>query len=95
MGMDNARLAKVLVGLAIERALFKEGNPAFEKVEDMLRSKFQCGLMDSYEHPEYLREVLSEIFGKSYTEITNSIVTFLGDFGDENQIEGFLAEINK
>lgn len=93
MDAGSAQSVKALVGLAIERALFKKGKSAFDKVEDLLQKKYQCSIMDSYEHPIYLKKVLEEAFGISHMEVTNIIVKFLEDFGEEASIEGFLKKM--
>lgn len=92
--MDNDyRMEKVLVGLAIERTLFQIGKPVFDKVESQLREKYQCSIIDSYDHPQYLSEILREVCGKSHSDIIKSIEEFLEEFIHDRPIETFIEKI--
>ena len=71
---------KVLVGLAIEKTLLEINRAYLHKFEDMIYERHKCSISDCYEHPEYLSEVLREIFGNSYKEVIRSIERYLDEF---------------
>ncbi|MGI0101840.1 MAG: hypothetical protein ACREA7_04500 [Nitrosotalea sp.] len=86
---------KVLVSLAIENTLLQISKPVFDKVENQFREKYQCSILDCYDHPQYLNEVLREVFGKSYSDITKSIEEFLKEFRYEPSIETFIEKMKQ
>ena len=83
------------MGLVIEQTLLHIGKPAYDKVEAMLYKKYNSTIADSCDNPQYLCEILKEVFGKSYLEIINSIETRLTDFRHEPIIEEFVEKISK
>jgi hypothetical protein len=93
--VSNHRIEKGLVGLAIEHTLLQMGKPIFDKVENQFRAKYQCSIIDCYDHPQYLNEVLREVFGKSHPDITRSIEEFLKEFRYEYPIEMFIEKIKQ
>jgi len=84
---------KTLVTLAIEKTLLEINKIYLEKFESMIYEKHRCPISDCYEHPEYLNEVLKEIFGNSYREIIASIEKYLNEFAYQYPIEQFLQKI--
>jgi len=72
-----------------------EINKAYlDKFESMIYEKHHCAISDCYEHPEYLTEILKEIFGNSYKEVIASIEKYLNEFSYQQTIEQFLHKIN-
>ncbi len=71
------------------------GKPTYNKVESLLYKKYNSTIADSCDNPQYLCEILKEVFGKSYLEIISSIETRLTDFRHEPIIEEFVAKISK
>ena len=88
---DQAR--KMLVGLAIEKTLLEINKTYLDKFESIIFEKYHCSIPDCYEHPEYLNEVLKEIFGNSYKEVTASIEKYLDEFSYLYPIEYFIRKI--
>src|SRR5712692_154227 len=87
-GFDKVR--KGLVSVAIEKALLDIGNGPYDKVVDELYKRYHCYLTDCYDHPEYLLQILKELFGKSYKVIVYSIQNILNEFSGQEQIARFL-----
>jgi hypothetical protein len=92
--VGNYGMEKALVGLAIEHTLLQIGKPIFDKVENQFREKYQCSIIDCYDHPEYLNEILREVFGKSHSDIIKAIEEFLKEFRQE-PIEIFIEKIKQ
>jgi len=93
--VNNHGMEKVLVGLAIEHTLLQIGKPVFDKVESQFRKKYQCSIIDCYDNPQYLNEVLRGVFGESYSDITRDIEEFLKEFRYEYPIEMFIKKIKQ
>ena len=65
---------KDLIHVIIETSLLKIGVEALEEVSSTLQEKYDCFLGDCLHHPEYLKEVLEDIYGNSHYEIVNAII---------------------
>lgn len=85
---ENVR--KALISFVVERVLLDVGKLALDDVGDRLYKKHQCYFSDCYEHPEYLKEILYEIFGDGCHSITAKIQKRLADLQEEKPIAGFL-----
>ncbi|MDE1765162.1 MAG: hypothetical protein KGI27_02690 [Thaumarchaeota archaeon] len=95
MNRNHGRAESILVGLAVEQALLHIGKPVFDKVETLLHERYNCTISDSYDSPQFLREILKEVFGKSYyLEAVGSIEDFLREFRYNKSIEQFIEKIN-
>ena len=90
---SQEQIGKALITLAAQKALFDIGKPTYDKVVQMLYTKYYCYLPDCYEHPEYLSKVLKALFGRSGDVIAESIRTQLQDFMYKKPIANFLQVI--
>ncbi len=79
--------------IAIAKALERIGKPVLEQVSSNLYSKYQCFLIDCYDNPEYLADVLKELFGKSYENIIETIEGIVKDYEPKEPLGEFLATI--
>src|SRR6267143_6866655 len=95
MDKDYSIIRKSLVSLAIEQTLIEIGGHTLETVTRRLFEKYHCYLPDCYETPEYLKEILKELFEDSYSEIIGSIKTRLDEFSSEVHIAEFLLQLTK
>lgn len=82
-----------LIEKSIEKALLKMGTSTLHEVMDELYNKHRCHLSDCYEHPEYLKSVLHDLFGSAHTVIVKSIKKDLEEFVYDKPIEKFLEII--
>ena len=83
-------IRKALVALAIERTLLEMGDPVLEEVSRRLVKEYKCYIPDCHEHPEYLKKVLKDLYGASYTTILESIRGKLDEFIHKKSIAEFL-----
>jgi hypothetical protein len=67
----------------------------YDKVIDDLYKKYHCYLSDCYEHPEYLREILKELYGNTHDIVVEKIKKQLGEFSYQKTIERFLKIISQ
>ena len=91
---NNNQVKKALVSLAIETTLFDIGRPTYDEVSHKLFKDYNCYLPDCYEHPEYLKIILKDLYGKSSTVIIESIKKHLEEFEAQKGIENFILGIS-
>lgn len=89
--LDDA-LKKILVNLAIEKALFQTGNAIlFTDVNKTLLTEYRTNLADCMLHPKYLRKTLEQLVDtKTRTTIISSIKNILGEFTYYKPVKVFL-----
>jgi hypothetical protein len=93
MDASDTQIKKALVAFAIEKALLDMGEPVFQKVTKVLKDDYNCYIPDCYEHPEYLKKILADLYGNAYSAIINSIKNSLRDFSNQGQIQKFVLAI--
>lgn len=89
---DTAK--KALIATVIEEKLLDISRPLYETVVTILKKQYGCYLPDCYEHPEYLAEILKELYGSSYPKIAKSINEELAEFSYCRTITRFLEVTN-
>src|SRR5689334_19401775 len=92
---NNEETKKALVTLSIEKALLDVGKPTYDKVLEILNTEYHCYLPDCYDHPEYLDEILKEVYGNAGNAIVESITRQLEEFNYHGPIKKFLKVICK
>jgi hypothetical protein len=91
--MKDARRA--LVVLAIEDTLLKVGQITYYEVLDKLYDNYDCYVSDCYDHPEYLSQVLKELYGDGRLPIIESIKQYLAEVNTQEDIEKFIIKISE
>lgn len=94
MDVADTQIKKALVTFAIEKALLDMGEPVFQKVVKTLKDDYHCYIPDCYDHPEYLKRILSDLYGNAHEAIINSIKSSLQDFSHQSQIQKFVAALD-
>jgi len=92
---DNYAIKQAQVTSAVEKALVGIGFPVYENVVQRLYENHRCQLYDCYEHPEYLHEVIKEMFGDNHKDLVESIKTQLKENVEQKEIRDFLTAISK
>ena len=95
MDATNDQIKKALVTISIEHALLEMGTPVLDEVTRALYDNYKCYVPDCFDHPEYLKEVLKELYGNSYSNIVKSIHKHLDEFIVQEPIEEFLKAISE
>lgn len=85
---------KALVTLSIEQNLLSIGKPTYDEVVERLQKKYHCYLPSCYDHPEYLRDVLYELFGNSGSHMAESITKQIDEFKETKKIGNFIYVLN-
>jgi hypothetical protein len=93
--LDNMEdVKRALVTLSIEKALLDVGKSTYDKVVDILNNEYHCYLPDCYAHPEYLNEILKQLYGNAGNAIVGLITSQLEEFSYHKPIERFLKVIS-
>ena len=95
MDATDSHIRKALATLSIERALLEIGKPVFDEVSHALYNDYECFIPDCFDHPEYLRKVLKDLFGSAHSNIVQSIHENLREFATQQPIQEFLKAINE
>lgn len=85
---DNDLRAAVV--LSIEIVLMRKGGPQYHQVLARLERDYECKIFDCYEHPEYLRAVLREVYSNDYQMIVNDLIIELDEMATQKEIAEFL-----
>ncbi len=95
MVATNNEIKKALVSTSIEKVLLDIGKPILEEVTGRLYKNYNCYLPDCYEHPEYLKIILQDLFGNVHLHIIKLINKELEEFSNQKPIEEFLCVIRE
>lgn len=91
----DSQIKKALVTICVEEALLQIGKPVLNEVERALYSEFECFLPDCLDHPEYLKQVLENLYGQASLNIIKSIHKHLDEYSSPEPIQQFLTVISK
>ena len=89
--LDPPDTMKALTAIVIGKTLLEIGEPVYDKVAHRLYEKYHCYIPDCFEKPEYLKEVLKELYGASHKVIVYSIEEQLSEFVYKKKMETFLT----
>ena len=92
---DSSEVRKALIHWVIEDTLFEISDTTVEEVGNRLYERYQCYFSDCLKHPDYLRDILKEIFGNASTQIICTINEKLKEFSDNKEISNFLVQISE
>ncbi len=87
-------MQKTIVTLTIKNTLLELGTEEFDKVMTMLKKDFNCTLVDCYDHPEYLKQVLRDLFGDSYQNILNSLKENMKVISSQQSTKNFIQDLS-
>lgn len=79
-----------LVQVVVEHAILDMGVPELEKIKEMLMKDYNITTADSLDHPEYIKKVLRDLFGNSYTAILNTMYTAFDQAVQKEPIKKFM-----
>jgi len=88
------KMQKTLVTLAVKNTLLELGMEELDKVMMMLQKDFNATLDDCYENPEYLKQVLEDLYGDSYQDILNSLKTNMKEISMKSFSTDFIHALN-
>ena len=88
------QMKKTMVTLAIKNTLLELGIQEYDKIVSLLQKDYTCTLEDCYENPEYLRNILKDLFGDSYPDILNSLSENMKSIISEQSVKDFLQVLS-
>ncbi len=91
--IDNTK--KALVSFTVMETLLQIGPSISNEVGSRLYAKYHCYFSDCLEHPEYLKDVLQEIFGNGSNAVIKTIKEKLAAYEDQQPISNFLIIMSK
>ena len=87
-------MKKTMVTLALKNTLLELGIQEYDKIASLLQKDYNCTLEDCYENPEYLRNILKDLFGDSYPDILNSLSENMKDILSQQSVKDFLQVLS-
>src|SRR5579872_5812244 len=73
----------------VELVLMRRGNANYHLVMAKLGSLYGCKISDCYEHPEYLKTVLKDVYKEEYAAVVSQIKSYLGELANVKEIIDF------
>ncbi len=89
---DDSRAALVL---SIEVVLMRRGGPQYHQVLAKLENYYDCKIFDCFEHPDYLKLVLREVYPNDYQKIIDDFKIELDELVSQKEIAEFLEMLEK
>ena len=86
----NSEIFKSVVTASVEKSLLEIGILELDLVTSRLKEDYNCEISDCLDHPEYLKQILCELFGNSYQDILKSIHESLERTSIEQPLVHFL-----
>ena len=87
-------MKKTMVTLALKNTLLELGVQEYDKVMSLLQKDYNSTLEDCYENPEYLKQILKDLFGDSYEDILSSLNENMKDISTQKDIKDFLQVLS-
>lgn len=73
----------------IELVLMRKSNTNYHLVQAKLQAICNRNLIDCFDYPKYLREILKEVYKQEYISVVDEIKSELGELVEEKDIEKF------
>ena len=94
MDVTDDQIKKAIVAINIEKVLLEMGKPVFDTFTKKLYKNYNCYIPDCSDHPEYLNQILKEMYGSSYNTIVNKITDQLAEFSYQKSVVEFIKVIS-
>jgi hypothetical protein len=88
MGRLDEQLANALISI-IEMVLMRRGNTKYHFLVSKLSSQYDCTITDCYQHPEYLRAALKDVYKDDYNSIIEEIKIHLDELANKKDLVDF------
>lgn len=88
------QMKKTMVTLVLKNTLLELGINEYDKVVSLLQKDYSCTLEDCFENPEYLRNILKDLFGDSYPDILNSLSENMKEISNQESVKEFLQVLS-
>lgn len=92
---ESGLVKHAFVTFTIEETLSSNSQMLYERTKERLENDFGCTIDDCYSKPECLRNVLHDLYGKSYSSIMDKITSNLKEFDSDKTIFRLVKELQK
>ena len=89
------QMKKTMVTLAIKNTFLELGLDEFDKIVLMLQKDHNSTLEDCYDNPEFLKQVLQDLLGDSYSDVLSSLKENIKNISSHKSTENFLEALDK
>ena len=89
------QMKKTMITLALKNTLLELGIQEYDKVVSLLQKDYSCTLENCFENPEYLRNILKNLFGDSYPDILNSLSENMKSITSQQTVKDFLHALSR
>ena len=90
----NNEVFKSVVSVSVEKALLEMGKFELDSVVYRLKENYDSEIYDCLDHPEYLKQILCELFGNSHEVILKSIHESFENTNMEQPLQNFLTVLD-
>ena len=87
-------MKKTMVTLAMKNTFLELGLEEFDKITMMLQKDYNCSIEDCYENPEFLKQVLQDLLGDSYSDVLNSLKENIKNISSHKSTQNFLDALS-
>ena len=94
MDVTDDQIKKAIVAISIEKVLLEMGKPIFDTFTKKLYKNYNCYIPDCSDHPEYLNQILKEMYGSSYKAIVDKITERLVEFSYQKSVAEFIKVVS-
>lgn len=86
---------KTTVALSIEVVLINTGIEKYHQVVEFIEKKYSADFLMCYDNPQYLRESLKHVYGRSFESVIEQIIMEIDDLKENTDIKAFLEKLQK
>lgn len=94
MDVTDDQIKRAIVAITVEKTLLEMVQPILDTFTKKLYKNYNCYIPDCIDHPEYLNQILKEMYGNSYKTIVDKITSSLAEFSYKKHIADFIKVIS-
>jgi len=91
----DMEIKRSLLTISVRQSLLEIGKPVLDEVERALYSNYKCYIPDFIDNPEYLKQILQDLYGNASLNVIESIHKHLDEYDSIQSIKEFLTVITK
>ena len=91
--MTSDAVFRSIISASVEKALLEMGTLELDLVVSKLKEDYSSEISDCLDHPEYLKQILCELYGNSHDIIIKSIHESIERTNMEKPLMDFLTVI--
>ena len=91
----DMEIKRSLLTISVRQSLLEIGKPVLDEVERALYSNYKCFISDCLDNPEYLKQILQDLYGNASLNVIESIHKHLDEYDSIQSIKEFLTVITK